>query len=314
MPCGAHIEDVEGNETSAVGHAPCKALLQSTPISTRRSGIDRQPPRSPRSFLPNMLHVHVPSAPSGTAEEAVPASPLLSVGAANVTASSGPMCRICHEGDHESPLLSICRCSGTMGLVHLLCLEQWLGASGSDTCELCHYRFQVELRPRRFGEWLRTSNVRRCFLGDVVCFGLLSPLAFLCGVLCLHGAAQQVLLRRLWESLALTALAFLLFAVYSAWTILTFRYHYHNWTKWRTANPCVKVVDAPRRLGLAENDGECFGFKDRESTVPPTAPLPTWVETTSLTLALDVDSRFDISSPNTGGTDSPPWEYLSSRL
>ncbi|KAL3245772.1 hypothetical protein MRX96_058298 [Rhipicephalus microplus] len=161
-------------------------------------------------------------------------------------AGTGPICRICHEGDHSLPLLSLCLCSGTMGLVHLLCLEHWLSTSGSETCEICHYRFNVERRPRQFCEWVNSVSVRRAFFGDLLCFGLLSPLAFLCGVLCLHGAAHQVLQRRLWEPIGLAVLAFMLFTVYSAWTVLTFRYHYRSWRKWRVANPYIKVVDTPR--------------------------------------------------------------------
>lgn len=187
-------------------------------------------------------------------EGAVPLSPPWRVGPADVTASSGPICRICHEGDHLLPLLSICLCAGTMGLVHLPCLEHWLSASGSETCELCHYRFNVERRPRQFREWLRTANVRRSFLGDVVCFALLSPLAFLCGVLCLHGAARQVLLRKFWESIGLTALAFLLFAVYSTWAVFACRYHYQKWKKWRETNPWLKVLLEPRDSCPDETD------------------------------------------------------------
>ncbi|KAH9362140.1 hypothetical protein HPB48_002118 [Haemaphysalis longicornis] len=109
-------------------------------------------------------------------------------------------------------------------------------------------------RPRQFREWLRTANVRRSFLGDVVCFALLSPLAFLCGVLCLHGAARQVLLRKFWESIGLTALAFLLFAVYSTWAVFACRYHYQKWKKWRETNPWLKVLLEPRDSCPDETD------------------------------------------------------------
>ncbi|KAK8786443.1 hypothetical protein V5799_023781 [Amblyomma americanum] len=53
---------------------------------------------------------------------------------------SAPICRICHDEGHE-PLLSMCKCSGSIGLVHVPCLERWLNTRDSDDCELCNHRF-----------------------------------------------------------------------------------------------------------------------------------------------------------------------------
>ncbi|KAH7984080.1 E3 ubiquitin-protein ligase MARCHF2 [Rhipicephalus sanguineus] len=290
--------------------------LQSTPIIGRQRGGGPPPQPCSDSFWANpVLRVQVRSAYGSPAdndedeEDPVPLSPIL---ATNVTTSSGPICRICHEGDHGLPLLSICLCSGTMGLVHLLCLEHWLSTSGSEACEICHYHFNVERRPRHFCEWVNSVSVRRAFFGDLLCFGLLSPLAFLCGVLCLHGAAQQVLQRRLWESIGLAALAFMLFTVYSAWTVLTFRYHYRSWRKWRVANPYVKVVDAPRDLDFSV-EPKCKGSKpqDRCGNAPRALPQ---TGRSSLTFASGLDSSFEICSPNTVASGSTVWEYRTTRL
>ncbi|XP_065300513.1 E3 ubiquitin-protein ligase MARCHF2-like [Dermacentor albipictus] len=296
--------------------AETDAPLQSTPIIGRqRSG--RQPARScSDSFWASpVFRVQVRNtccAPAHDDEEdAVPLSPIL---AANVTTSSGPICRICHEGDHGLPLLSICLCSGTMGLVHLLCLEHWLSASGNDSCEICHYRFNVERRPRGFCEWVHSASVRRGFFGDLLCFGLLSPLAFLCGVLCLHGAAQQVLQRRLWESIGLASLAFMLFTVYSAWTVLTFRYHYRGWRKWRVANPYVKVIDTPRDPHFVlEPEYKRPQDRGRNTIVPVALVLPQ-TSTGSSASASGLDSSFEICSPNTVASGSTAWEYRTTRL
>ncbi len=40
----------------------------------------------------------------------------------------GELCRICHSEDYsaENPLLSICKCTGTMRFVHYKCLKTWL--------------------------------------------------------------------------------------------------------------------------------------------------------------------------------------------
>lgn len=277
----------------------------STPI---RGGAERRcrTPYDESIAASPVCRVHVPRAyrEPDDEEEDAPLSPT------NVTTSSGPICRICHEGDHGLPLLSICLCSGTMGLVHLLCLEHWLSTSGSEVCEICHYRFNVERRPRRFCEWVRSSSARSGFVGDLMCFGLLSPLAFICGVLCLHGAGQQMLRQRLWESIGLTTLAFLLFTVYSAWMVLTFRFHYSSWKKWREANPYVKVVDTPRQFrDLSENDG-----KNTEATVPPVAVQVPLAGRNALPSVSGLDSSFELCSPNTVASGSTAWEYCSSRL
>ncbi|KFO86048.1 E3 ubiquitin-protein ligase MARCH3, partial [Buceros rhinoceros silvestris] len=59
-----------------------------------------------------------------------------------------PMCRICHEGSSQEDLLSPCECTGTLGTIHRSCLEHWLSSSNTSYCELCHFRFAVESKPR----------------------------------------------------------------------------------------------------------------------------------------------------------------------
>lgn len=59
-----------------------------------------------------------------------------------------PMCRICHEGSSQEDLLSPCECTGTLGTIHRSCLEHWLLSSNTSYCELCHFRFAVERKPR----------------------------------------------------------------------------------------------------------------------------------------------------------------------
>ncbi|KAH0616076.1 hypothetical protein JD844_026898, partial [Phrynosoma platyrhinos] len=60
--------------------------------------------------------------------------------------------RICHcEGDDESPLITPCRCTGTLRFVHQACLHQWIKSSDTRCCELCKYDFIMEtkLKPLR---------------------------------------------------------------------------------------------------------------------------------------------------------------------
>nr|KAF6401698.1 hypothetical protein HJG63_013012 [Rousettus aegyptiacus] len=75
------------------------------------------------------------------------------------------VCRICHcEGDEESPLITPCRCTGTLRFVHQSCLHQWIKSSDTRCCELCKYDFIMEtkLKPLRKWEKLQmTSSERR---------------------------------------------------------------------------------------------------------------------------------------------------------
>ncbi|KAI5700624.1 hypothetical protein M8J76_009898 [Diaphorina citri] len=59
------------------------------------------------------------------------------------------ICRICYDdsNDHHTPPTTMCRCRGSVGLVHLHCLEKWLNEKTTDTCELCQYKFQTRFEP-----------------------------------------------------------------------------------------------------------------------------------------------------------------------
>ncbi|KAF1407662.1 E3 ubiquitin-protein ligase MARCH1, partial [Spheniscus humboldti] len=70
----------------------------------------------------------------------------------SVCPSTQDICRICHcEGDDESPLITPCRCTGTLRFVHQACLHQWIKSSDTRCCELCKYDFIMEtkLKPLR---------------------------------------------------------------------------------------------------------------------------------------------------------------------
>lgn len=72
------------------------------------------------------------------------------------------LCRICLGEEEENvmnPLLSPCKCTGSMGLIHVECLKEWLkgkkiqriGETVSTyfwknlECELCKTRFPIEI-------------------------------------------------------------------------------------------------------------------------------------------------------------------------
>lgn len=66
--------------------------------------------------------------------------------------TSGDFCRICHESDSISPLLTPCTCSGSLRYVHEMCLIQWLTASETSSCELCKFPFIMQSKIKPFNE------------------------------------------------------------------------------------------------------------------------------------------------------------------
>lgn len=84
--------------------------------------------------------------------------------------SSDDMCRICHGGDSLTQelglLISACSCRGTVGRVHVKCLERWLTESGKSRCELCRTRY-ITRRVHRYGVpralvmWILSQNAKQ---------------------------------------------------------------------------------------------------------------------------------------------------------
>ncbi|XP_041970832.1 E3 ubiquitin-protein ligase MARCHF4-like isoform X2 [Aricia agestis] len=83
--------------------------------------------------------------------------------------SRAVMCRICHGGDSISEfgqLVSACSCKGTIGKVHVACLETWLTESGKSRCELCSMSYAIR-RVHKYGIlralaiWLLSQNSKQ---------------------------------------------------------------------------------------------------------------------------------------------------------
>lgn len=54
-------------------------------------------------------------------------------------------CRICYEESHtDNPVLSVCGCKGSIGLIHRRCLSKWIHISKHQECELCKELFQID--------------------------------------------------------------------------------------------------------------------------------------------------------------------------
>ncbi|XP_030049431.1 E3 ubiquitin-protein ligase MARCHF3 [Microcaecilia unicolor] len=156
-----------------------------------------------------------------------------------------PMCRICHEGSGQENLLSPCECTGTLGMIHRSCLEHWLSSSNTSYCELCHFSFVVERKPRPFVEWLKNpgpQHEKRTLFGDMVCFLFITPLATISGWLCLRGAVDHLQFSSKLEAVGLIALTVALFTIYLFWTLVSFRYHCRLYSEWRRTNQRVILL------------------------------------------------------------------------
>ncbi|KAM5192889.1 E3 ubiquitin-protein ligase MARCHF3 isoform 1-T1 [Mantella aurantiaca] len=181
------------------------------------------------------------------------------------TFNDRPMCRICHEGSNQEDLLSPCECTGTLGTIHRSCLEHWLSSSNTSYCELCHFRFSVERKPRPLVEWLRNpgpQHEKRTLFGDMVCFLFITPLATISGWLCLRGAVDHLHFSSRLEAVGLIALTVALFTIYLFWTlvsIVSFRYHCRLYNEWRRTNQRVILV-IPKSINLPSNQQSLLGL------------------------------------------------------
>ncbi|XP_017374289.1 E3 ubiquitin-protein ligase MARCHF8 isoform X1 [Cebus imitator] len=149
--------------------------------------------------------------PSPLSEKLAPISPV---------STSGDACRICHcEGDDESPLITPCRCTGSLHFVHQACLQQWIKSSDTRCCELCKYEFVMEtkLKPLRKWEKLQmTASERR----KIMCSVTFHVIAITCVVWSLYvlidrtaeeikqGQATGILEWPFWTKLVVVAIGF----------------------------------------------------------------------------------------------------------
>ena len=73
----------------------------------------------------------------------------------------GDICKICYCSSEESglPLLSPCRCDGSIKFVDQACLLRWMESSGKKSCELCKQIITVEDKLEKFHP---TDNAQWC--------------------------------------------------------------------------------------------------------------------------------------------------------
>lgn len=161
--------------------------------------------------------------------------------ASSTSSPSRIFCRICHD---DGDLISPCRCCGSVGLIHLSCLEKWLSTSNQSGCEICGHEFVVEKQAKPFSQWACKSNEQRHMTGDIVCFLILTPLAILSAYFCGVGAAHYFdVEHQSAEAAALISLVSFLTLVYLMWLILTLRFHCKTYGEWKKTNQIIRLVE-----------------------------------------------------------------------
>ncbi|UMM11969.1 hypothetical protein L5515_000983 [Caenorhabditis briggsae] len=197
-------------------------------------------------------------------------------------ASLGPaVCRICMCGETSipylgkqagEPLISPCRCSGTMGLFHRSCLEHWLTMTRTTNCEICKFSFKIKQKPRNFKDYIRQKgykkirtepNNRNPFV-DISFILVITPLAFVALYLCVQGAALagqkyhfafenrdhdqnvrnlEIRNETSMEFALFVFVAIVLFFAYSAFLVVTAGSHVSQYKRWQAKNMIMFVVD-----------------------------------------------------------------------
>ncbi|XP_050022943.2 E3 ubiquitin-protein ligase MARCHF11-like [Dermacentor andersoni] len=174
-------------------------------------------------------------------------SPDQPAGYLNGAADSGPMCRICYEGDQVDPLVSPCSCTGTMGFVHVSCLELWLNEQNLDICELCGEHFPMAAQPgsvRRFFHyvWQSEGRLRQALLSDLFYFAMMTSVALF----------SFINYRRALEALDWSGLVWKIIVIFVTgafhgycMTCLSnrLRSRYHSFMAWQLENPVRRKVE-----------------------------------------------------------------------
>lgn len=197
-----------------------------------------------RSYSHALDQENLPSFPNVKGDEVNNCRSFLSSSSSNTM-----ICRICHDGESREELVQPCRCAGTMATIHVSCIEKWLSSINSDKCEICGYKYITKSTARPCKEWLTSvsgQRDRRNLVGDLICFGLLTPLAGVSAWLCITGASHYAhFASAKWETIGLVTLTAFLILIYVIWCGVAIKYHTQVFSRWRKNNPIIKIVNRP---------------------------------------------------------------------
>lgn len=178
-----------------------------------------------------------------------------SIFSSNSSSKSQLLCRICHD-DNGAELISPCRCSGTMSMIHKQCLEKWLSHANYCHCELCGFQYNVVKSSQGVSRWLcndKSSHHARNFGADLVCFCILTPLALVSSYLCALSAYFYLIPENskpkgVLEATGLLFLSVFLILCYALWLSLTLRYHCVNYMEWEKKNQDIRLASNANKV------------------------------------------------------------------
>ncbi|KAI4585903.1 hypothetical protein MJG53_006137, partial [Ovis ammon polii x Ovis aries] len=173
---------------------------------------------------------------------------------------------ICHcEGDEESPLITPCRCTGTLRFVHQACLHQWIKSSDTRCCELCKYDFIMETKLKPLRKWeklqMTTSERRKIF-----CSVTFHVIAITCVVWSLYvlidrtaeeikqGNDNGVLEWPFWTKLVVVAIGFTGGLVFM---YVQCKVYVQLWRRLKAYNRVIFVQNCPDTAKRAEKNRSC---------------------------------------------------------
>ncbi|KAL4640379.1 hypothetical protein GN956_G12734 [Arapaima gigas] len=171
------------------------------------------------------------------------------------------VCRICHcEGDEECPLITPCRCTGSLRFVHPDCLHQWIKSSDTRCCELCKYDFimETQLKPLRKWEKLQMSTRER---RQIFCSVTFHIIAVICVVWSLYvlidrtaeeikqGRENGVLEWPFWTKLIVVAIGFTGGLIFM---YIQCKVYLQLWRRLKAYNRIIFVQNCPDTVKKAE--------------------------------------------------------------
>ncbi|XP_034180415.1 E3 ubiquitin-protein ligase MARCHF8 isoform X2 [Osmia lignaria lignaria] len=175
------------------------------------------------------------------------------------------VCRICHTNTSKEPLISPCRCKGSLAYVHLACLERWLNQSSRSYCELCRYHFNVIETPRyRLPEslriWITHPRNRRNIQSDLLIFTLLSVVTMGLVTVCLLGMQYFVIegkklgISKLWTRRAIWFFLVIVVLGYITTVYFLGKDQVSPWYRWWKSTVNVRLVMDPQLFRRPPND------------------------------------------------------------
>ncbi|KAM7343564.1 E3 ubiquitin-protein ligase MARCHF2 [Cochliomyia hominivorax] len=163
------------------------------------------------------------------------------------------VCRICHNNENAEKIVSPCLCKGSLGNVHMYCLEKWIRMSRCTTCELCQFEYATEQNLRytllqSLRIWYSRSISRRALQEDCQMFSFLTLVAFgIVGTLLI--AVQYYIsqgniseLGRMWTKGWLIFFLFSTLFVYIINVYIIIKSHLAPWYRWWQSVRDIRLI------------------------------------------------------------------------